>query len=163
MLVSYYQWQAGVSWKSKKCSSRAVGTIFNPKTAQVRNSNRNLNLQVQSDYVRSENRSSCRENVLRAPRYAIQTAIRFRESGTADWHEGKTVNISRTGILFESDLNLAPRTLLEMQIILPNQIADETQANVLCWGPVVRLASIIEETGNSELAAAILRYRFGHE
>jgi hypothetical protein len=111
----------------------------------------------------SEKTSGHPEYVLRAFRYPIHTPIRFRKSDEAEWHEGMTLNISRTGIFFQSDMNLPPRTLLEMQISLPHEILGEPQANVLCWGPVVRLSPKPSEQGETSMAAAISRYRFGHE
>jgi hypothetical protein len=104
-----------------------------------------------------------RSHVSRAPRYPIHTPVLFRESGGEEWYEGTTVNISRTGVLFQTDVNLLPRTLLEMRIALPPEVTEDTQANVLCWGPVVRLGPIIEKEGRPTLAAAILRYRFSHD
>jgi hypothetical protein len=102
------------------------------------------------------------EFIPRAFRYAIHIPVKFREKGTADWHEGKTVNISRTGVLFQSDMNLPAKSLLEMQIVLPRQLGGEPQANVRCWGPVVR-SQTIEEKGPIALAASIRRYRFSHD
>jgi hypothetical protein len=100
----------------------------------------------------------------RATRYPIQTPVRFRERGKADWQEGTTLNISRTGVLFQSEIDLPPKTLIEMQIALPHDIVGEPTANVLCWGPVVRTDQLItEKSGQPALAAAILRYRFSHD
>ncbi len=99
----------------------------------------------------------------RAFRYTIHIPVKFREKGTAEWHEGKTVNISRTGILFQSDMNLPPQSLLEMQIVLPHELAGESQANVCCWGPVVRSDQNASEAGRTALAATIRRYRFSHD
>jgi hypothetical protein len=131
----------------------------------VRNINQNLNpVQVRAETVSPEDSNCSRpEYVSRATRYAIQMPIRFREGGTAEWREGVTVNISRTGILFQSEVNLPPRTLLEMQVILPFEIVGEPKANVLCWGPVVRKDSSLDESGRYALATAILRYRFSHD
>jgi hypothetical protein len=96
----------------------------------------------------------------RASRYAIHTLLRFREKGTAEWHEGQTINISRTGVLFQADKNLPPKSLLEMQIVLPFELGGELQANVRCWGPVVRSDQDAAEQGRVALAASIRRYRF---
>jgi hypothetical protein len=111
----------------------------------------------------SEKISGHPEYVSRAFRYPIHTPIRFRKSDDVEWHEGMTLNISRTGIFFQSDMNLPPRTLLEMQISLPHGFSGEPQANVLCWGPVVRLDPKPSEQGETSMAAVISRYRFGHE
>jgi hypothetical protein len=120
-------------------------------------------IQDQAKRKNTERTSEHPEYVSRAFRYPIHTPIRFRKSGAAEWHEGMTVNISRTGIFFQSDMNLPPRTLLEMQISLPHEISGEPQANVLCCGPVVRLGTQPSKQEETSMAAAISRYRFGHE
>jgi len=114
--------------------------------------------------VNPDNRSEPSSFVPRATRYPIQTLLRFRERGKAEWQEGTTLNISRTGVLFQSEINLPPKTLIEMQITLPHEMLGEPKANVLCWGPVVRTdMTFTEKAGQPALAAAILRYRFSHE
>jgi hypothetical protein len=117
----------------------------------------------QAKQGRSEKTSAHPGHVSRAFRYPIHAPIRFRKSDEAEWHEGMTLNISRTGIFFQSDLNLPPRTLLEMQISLPHEFSGEPQPDVLCWGPVVRLDPKPSAQGETSMAAAISRYRFGHE
>jgi len=97
------------------------------------------------------------EYILRAFRYAIPIPIQFCEKGATEWIEGTSVNISHTGILFRSESNLVPGTLLEMRIILPFEAAGKVRVSVLCWGPVVRTEGLI---GMTESAAAILRHYF---
>ena len=104
------------------------------------------------------------DHVPRAARYPIQTSVSFREKGQERWQEATTVNISGTGILLQSGIDLLPKTLIEMQIILPHDIFLEPTAYVLCWGLVVRMdASFTEKCGQPVLAVAILRYRFSHD
>jgi len=103
-------------------------------------------------------------SVPRATRYPIQTRVRLRERGQTEWREGTTVNISRTGVLFQSGSVLPAKSLIEMQIILPYYISGGFTADVLCWGPVVRTdASLTKKCGQPVLAAVMLRYRFSHE
>jgi hypothetical protein len=103
------------------------------------------------------------DHISRAPRFTIQMPLRFRESGAPEWHEGKSINISRTGILFQSDTDLPPNTLLEMKIMLPPEIVGKANVNVRCWGPVVRMIVPDSEQGQTTSAAVILRYRFAGE
>jgi hypothetical protein len=103
------------------------------------------------------------ERTSRAPRFAIQMPLRFRASGATEWHEGKSINVSRTGILFQSDIDLLPNTLLEMQLILPPEIVGKANVNVLCWGPVVRMVVPISAKEQTTSAAVILRYRFASD
>jgi hypothetical protein len=82
--------------------------------------------------------------------------MRYRASGEPAWSRGDTVNISRTGVLFQAGDPIEPATLLEMHILFPSEITGDSPASVICWGHVVRI-------DGSALAAAILKYRFAHE
>jgi len=89
----------------------------------------------------------------RSRRFPIQTLLRFRQRGATGWSETTTVNISRSGVLFETAKDLPVNTLLEMQILFPARITQGIPSNVICWGPVVR-------TEPTHAAAAIRHYRF---
>ncbi len=99
----------------------------------------------------------------RAERFPIQTALRIRESGSTEWIEGTTVNISSTGILFSAPTTLPLDTMLEMAIIFPAEITGGTSANVICSGPIVRTAPADSPNSPGAQAAAILSYHFTHE
>ncbi len=111
----------------------------------------------------TQNRQETVEYVVRAPRFPIETTVRFRESGETHWHEGMTANISRTGVLFRAKRELALQTLLEIRIIFPEEITGEMPMQVACWGPVVRKESPIPADRRLALAAMIQRYRFCHD
>ena len=99
----------------------------------------------------------------RAQRFVIELPIRYRELGTADWHVGKTVNISMSGVLFRSAQALQPQTTVEIALTLPVAISGECPAELGCRGTVVRRVSIEKSDDSSVLAASILRYRFVHQ
>jgi len=99
----------------------------------------------------------------RAERFPIQTALRFRVSGVTEWIEGKTINISSTGILFSTPTTMQPDTMLEMQIIFPPEITGGNPANVICTGPIVRTVPAASANSHGTQAAAILRYRLTHD
>jgi hypothetical protein len=101
--------------------------------------------------------------VQRAPRFAIRTPVQFRESGQGTWSEGTTVNISRSGVLFNADNLLERETMLEMRIIFPAEVTGAVPMSVVCWGPVVRKEFALAGQGSSAVAAAIFHYRFTHE
>jgi hypothetical protein len=89
--------------------------------------------------------------VTRATRFPLHLPLLYRESGTDPWQESSTVNISRTGILFETGQALPLQTVVEMRIKIPLP----SQATLFCRGPVVRKQdSILPET-RSLLAALI--------
>ena len=90
---------------------------------------------------------------LRAQRFPIQTPLRYRRRGETAWSEGTTVNISRTGVLFQTEEKMEPETVLEMQIVFPSSMTAGAAAHIICWGPVTR-------TEASLVAAAMRHYRF---
>jgi hypothetical protein len=95
----------------------------------------------------------------RAARYVLKLPIHYRAGGTADWHEGRTVNMSRSGVLFEGEQEFLLDTLLDMRIALPKEVTGDLEAKILCRGSVVRRHSTpLEE--KPMLAARIRSYRF---
>jgi hypothetical protein len=75
----------------------------------------------------------------RAERFRVRYPIKYRAAGEPTWHEGETVNISRTGLLFTMTAPLEVGSYVELIILL-----DETRGRgrtcleVVCSGPVVR-------------------------
>lgn len=92
----------------------------------------------------------------RAPRFPIQAPLRYRASGDPAWHKGATVNLSRSGVLFSSENEIEPATMMELCIVFPPEITGGVAANVVCMGPVVRRDGLM-------LAVAILKYCFARE
>lgn len=96
----------------------------------------------------------------RAQRFVLQLPIRFREKGETDWHEGVTLNISESGVLFQAAFRLRSRAAIEMALTLPNAISGEAPAQILCQGLVVRSTSVAAARGTHQLCAAISRFKF---
>jgi len=103
------------------------------------------------------------EYVARAPRFPIQAPLTFRAGGEKSWHEGTTINISRSGVLFKTDHALEPKTVLEMRIAFPPEMTGDVGTNVVCWGPIVRRQVLGSDEESHDLAATIFRYRFKRE
>jgi PilZ domain len=99
----------------------------------------------------------------RAERFPIRTPLRYRGSGESAWSEGTTLNISRSGVFFRAEKEVDLKTVLEMRILFPADVAGETPANVLCWGPVVRTVPPESPHGLPAVAVEILRYRFARD
>jgi len=59
----------------------------------------------------------------RAQRFQLHLPLRYRRLGEKDWHVGTTENISRSGMLFEADEVLQPNSQLEINLVLPQEIA----------------------------------------
>jgi PAS domain S-box-containing protein len=98
----------------------------------------------------------------RAQRFQLHLPLRYRRLGENAWHEGTTENISRSGMLFQADELLQPSSQLEINLVLPQEIAGLSATEVVCRGEVVRT---VEHVGNGlspALAARILQYHFQH-
>jgi len=101
-------------------------------------------------------------SVPRAQRFTLQMPVRYRRPGEHSWHVGTTENISRSGVLFRADDVLEPYTQLEINVVLPVEIAGLAAAEVVCRGEVVRSVQPPAPEGGPALAARILQYHFQH-
>ena len=98
----------------------------------------------------------------RAQRFQLHLPLRYRRLGETQWHVGKTENISRSGLLFQSDDVLQPNSQLEISLVLPAEIAGLAGTEVVCRGEVVRTVERQGESVSPALAARILQYHFQH-
>jgi len=98
----------------------------------------------------------------RAQRFQLHLPLRYRRLGETKWHEGETQNISRSGMLFQADEALQPAAQLEINLVLPAEIAGLSATEVVCRGEVVRTVEPHGATLNPALAARILQYHFQH-
>ena len=96
----------------------------------------------------------------RAPRFPLRIPFRYRQSSETHWHECKTVNISRTGVLFRAEQDIQPGSVLDMRIILPVEMTGKSLPTaIICWGPVVRSQLPEFPEIRPALAAVIRNYR----
>ena len=98
----------------------------------------------------------------RAQRFHLNLPLRYRRLGDKDWHVGTTENISRSGMLFQGDEVLQPNAQLEINLVLPQEIAGLSATEVVCRGEVVRTVDHNGSTLSPALAARILQYHFQH-
>jgi PAS domain S-box-containing protein len=103
----------------------------------------------------------------RAQRFQLHLPLRYRRLGEKMWHEGTTENISRSGMLFQADEALQPSSQLEINLVLPAEIAGLSATEVVCRGEVVRTVAGDRGAGEGKkispaLAARILQYHFQH-
>lgn len=103
-----------------------------------------------------------REQSSRAQRFQIQVPLRYRQIGQNTWSTGKTENISRSGMLFHAEENLPMHVQLEINLVLPAEIAGLSAAEVICRGEIVRSVQGAEPAMPAALAAKILQYQFQH-
>jgi CheY-like chemotaxis protein len=98
----------------------------------------------------------------RATRFDLHLPLKYRLVGESGWREGTTENISRSGMLFQAEEPIAPNAQLEINLVLPAEIAGLAAAEVVCRGEVVRTVNPESGTVSSVLAAKILQYHFQH-
>jgi CheY-like chemotaxis protein len=98
----------------------------------------------------------------RAQRFQLQLPLKYRRLDEKDWHDGETRNISRSGLLFQAEDLLQPNVILEINLVLPTEIAGLSQTEVVCRGEVVRTVQTSGDEMPPALAAKILQYRFHH-
>jgi PAS domain S-box-containing protein len=98
----------------------------------------------------------------RAQRFQLRLPLRYRRVGETQWHVGTTENISRSGMLFRTDDVLEPNSQLEINLVLPAEIAGLSGTEVVCRGEVVRAIEYEGDSVSPALAARILQYHFQH-
>ena len=98
----------------------------------------------------------------RAQRFQLHLPLKYRRVDENHWHDGETKNISRSGLLFQAEDFLPPSVVLEINLVLPAEIAGLSPTEVVCRGEVVRTVQPAGEAMPPALAARILQYRFQH-
>src|SRR5712692_10132617 len=83
--------------------------------------------------VRAERRHSDRFPIEREVRYRVLSKRSGEESG-----DGKTINISSSGVLFTAEHMLLPGRRLELSISWPAQLNDKCALRLVARGRVVR-------------------------
>jgi hypothetical protein len=90
----------------------------------------------------------------RAQRFAIKAELRYRKVGEGEWHQGRMVNISKSGVLFETEHSTWPHTTIEMRFTLGAGISETWAAQVVCYGVIVRA---LTEPGNPRVRALAVK------
>ncbi|MGH9512714.1 MAG: ATP-binding protein [Terriglobales bacterium] len=98
----------------------------------------------------------------RAQRFTLHLPLKYRPLGEQGWHSGTTENISRSGMLFRAEEWISPNVQLEINLVLPREIAGLSAAEVVCRGEIVRAVEGPETTASPAIAAKILQYHFQH-
>lgn len=96
---------------------------------------------------------------MRAHRYPLQVTIRYRRLADQAWSEGKTENISRSGVLFSGEGALSIDTEIEISIALSAATPVTAAADLVCRARVVRTHRAGFDDADM-LAAAFSDYRF---
>ena len=96
----------------------------------------------------------------RAQRIRIEYSLRYRERGKHQWYEGRTENISRSGVLFWGQQPIETHTPVEISFFLPAELANERASVVLCSGNIVRIVRRSDRAGLLGFGARIVEYHF---
>jgi len=73
-----------------------------------------------------------------AQRFNLHLPLKYRQLGEQNWRNGTTENISRSGMLFQAEEMIPANVQLEINLVLPVEIAGLSSAEVICRGEVVR-------------------------
>jgi PAS domain S-box-containing protein len=98
----------------------------------------------------------------RAKRFKLQLPLKYRPLGEDNWRAGTTENISRSGLLFRAEEMFPANVQIEINLVLPPEIAGLSAAEVVCRGEIVRTMGAESKAMSPALAAKILQYRFQH-
>jgi PAS domain S-box-containing protein len=98
----------------------------------------------------------------RAQRFQLHLPLKYRRLDEEKWHDGQTKNISRSGLLFQAEDLLQPNVVLEINLVLPAEIAGLSATEVVCRGEIVRTVQSVGAEMPPALAARILQYHFQH-
>ena len=98
----------------------------------------------------------------RAPRFQLHLPLKYRRLDEEKWHDGQTRNISRSGLLFQAEDLFPANVQLEINLVLPAEIAGLSATEVVCRGEIVRTVQPVGAEMPPALAAKILQYHFQH-
>ncbi len=102
------------------------------------------------------------ESPFRAQRFNLHLPLKYRLLGEDSWRQGTTENISRSGMLFRAEEAIPASAQLEINLVLPAEIAGLAAAEVVCKGEIVRSVTPDSPAVTPALAAKILQYHFQH-
>lgn len=94
----------------------------------------------------------------RAPRYEVPISVLYRTAGESTWLEGRTVNISTSGVLVSADRVMAPQTPIELLLNIPPDATTPFAGTTICRGRIVRALGPSALASRPAFAAAILEY-----
>lgn len=96
----------------------------------------------------------------RAQRFSLRMPVQYRPLGEKAWRQGSTQNVSRSGVLIQTNERLRTKTPVEIKLVLPIEIAGRPGASVFCRGHITRTVAPAGAEAAPALAAAITDYNF---
>ena len=98
----------------------------------------------------------------RARRLKTPIPVRFRSQNDSTLAPGTIENLSQSGVFIRAERCPAEGELVEMIFEMPIEISGQKNAEVLCAGQLVRIASSIQQEGAAGFAVKVIDYRFLH-
>ena len=95
----------------------------------------------------------------RSQRFPIRIALRYRVCGEGEWRNGRTVNISSSGVFFRCQTSPDRGAQVEMNFVLVGPRVKKSGLEVACRGEVVRLEPPPSAEFQTALAVKINDYR----
>jgi hypothetical protein len=96
----------------------------------------------------------------RAQRFRIQTVLWYRKLGDEEWRQGTILNISESGVLFETGHAVWPNTAVEMRFNLGLGKADGWETQAMCQGLIARAVTEPGSARVKALAVKITKFHF---
>ena len=96
---------------------------------------------------------------MRAPRFPLQLSVSYRPLGHSEWRQGRTENISASGVLVQDSFPVQVDTCVEFKLALASKPTNGSNGEVACRGRVVRVLAPPEREP-AAFAIAIDQYDF---
>jgi hypothetical protein len=97
----------------------------------------------------------------RAARYQIAIPLRYRTLGESSWYDGRSENISRTGLLFRAERLLSEQVSIEMMLEMPAEVTAASGVHVR-RGRIVRAEPPASRDNQLAYAAAVFELDYTH-
>lgn len=94
----------------------------------------------------------------RAPRYPLPIAVLYRTRGDKTWLEGRTENISKSGVLVRAERPLKVQTPIEILLDIPPDLPSPFSGTTICRGRIVRAIDASPLEDRPAFAATIVEY-----
>jgi hypothetical protein len=88
--------------------------------------------------------------------------VLYRTEGEHTWLEGRTENISKSGVLVRADRPLPPDTCVEMLLTVPPDMPSPFAGTTICRGRIVRAVGPSALEHRPAFAATIVEYESSH-
>ena len=89
----------------------------------------------------------------RDSRYPLVVPMEYRHTREQGWHEGRTINVSGSGVLFEGPQGLQTGTPVELRLSLRGVAPGIVPDRFSCTGRIMRVAPAAAEPSGSVMAA----------